>query len=427
MLQAPNFNFDQQRLIDSCLRQYCSTPKCVVVQQRVSPFRSQFFDISPSDATFYIPLPKSHTFYGSTPTHMSMLGFDLSGYHETVAGRIVNLLLVIFGSSVCCAFIYYRCATVRAWRRVPYIIWRKPHPVPLYMARQYDSESRVLLSPASCSVRWNYLLTQTFAPNLVVIAIYADSLLFMLGSSLTQFTLDANDNVRVCRATILLCITAYLSSKLLIYLFLVDRAHIVRGTTKGRLKSKLYLFHLGFILGKFDPASTHCDISNFVFLVLLLAFHANDITSDGLCVIAVNHDILICICVVDVIINVGTIAFPSKRSKADLGSLPTIVLFSAIVIQCITSNEHSASAMSGTPAGRGSGGSWDSSNYYHPSTSRRTGSSTLCERGGGGGGGGGSGGGAPGDGSGQGSQDMVLGPIQTVPAPTLAKDEGGGP
>ncbi|KAK8070591.1 hypothetical protein PG997_010794 [Apiospora hydei] len=393
---------------------------------------------------------------------MSMRGFDLSGYHETVAGRIVNLLLVIFGSGVCGAFI------------------SSPRP-PIFisMARQYDSESRLLLMlmlwPASCSVRWNSLLTQTFAPTLVVIAIYVDSLLFMLGSSLTQFTLDANDNVRVCRATILLCITAYLSSKLLIYLFLVDRAvsvhmasvspsplmmashlrfvleqHIVRGTAKSRFKSKLYLFHLGFIL-------------------------------NGLCVIAVNHDILICICVVDVIINVYlTTLFlrpivqshsfhlgwlrsvnSSKHGPLDsklrcltkktfLGTCCTLlsslsnligqmvfdgqpywlcllccgadVLFSAIVIQCITSNEHPA--MSGAPAGSGSGGSWDSSTYYHPSTSRRTGSSTLCERGGCAGGG--SGGGAPGDGSGQGSQDMVLGPIQTVPAPTptLAKDEG---
>ncbi|KAK8023743.1 hypothetical protein PG993_011809 [Apiospora rasikravindrae] len=311
-----------------------------------------------------------------------MRGLDLSRYHETVAGRVVNLLLVIFGSGVCGAFI-------------------------------------------------------------LVIAIYVDSLLFMLGSSLMQFTLDANANVRVCRATILLCITAYLSSKLLIYLFLVDRAYIVRDTLKPRLKSRLYLFHLGFILGN----------------------HANDITSENLCVIAVNHDILICITVVDVIINVGYsfqlslpgrtraddgVAHPqvylttlflrpiiqshsfrgqgrsvdSKRGPLDtrlrsltkktfLGTCCTLLSsLAAIVIQCITNNEHTAAARA-LPPGSGSAGSWDSSTYYRASTTRQTGSSTLYERGCGGGGGGR-------DEPGHGSQDMVLGPLPAV----LPKDEG---
>ncbi|KAI0016545.1 hypothetical protein F4780DRAFT_783159 [Xylariomycetidae sp. FL0641] len=194
--------------------------------------------------------------------------YDISHYYEPVAGRFFNLLLIIVASSLCCSFFWRRLGAIRNWRKLPYLIW-------------------------------------------LLLALYVDSYLFLLGSSILEFTYSANQNLAVCQATILFCITLYLSTKLLIYLFLVERAvslprllwflappiltrgqHIIKGTTVPRFKSRMYIFHNVAIIG-----------FTLIFMILLLIFRMYSI-ENNLCMISVQHDVLICVIIMDVTVNV---------------------------------------------------------------------------------------------------------------------------
>lgn len=58
----------------------------------------------------------------------------------------------------------------------------------------------------------------------VVLAVYIDSYLFVFVTAVLQFALGVNKNVQICDGAILLCLVCYLSTKVLIYLFLVEKA-----------------------------------------------------------------------------------------------------------------------------------------------------------------------------------------------------------
>jgi hypothetical protein len=53
--------------------------------------------------------------------------------------------------------------------------------------------------------------------------IYADSLVFILATAILEHGLGLNSNISVCGAAILLCLACYLSTKLLIYYFLIEK------------------------------------------------------------------------------------------------------------------------------------------------------------------------------------------------------------
>jgi hypothetical protein len=57
----------------------------------------------------------------------------------------------------------------------------------------------------------------------VVLVIYVDSLVFIFATAILEHGLGLNSNMGVCGAAILLCLACYLSTKLLIYYFLVEK------------------------------------------------------------------------------------------------------------------------------------------------------------------------------------------------------------
>lgn len=58
----------------------------------------------------------------------------------------------------------------------------------------------------------------------MVLLIYLDSYLFVFVTAVLQFALGVNTNIQICDGAILLCLVCYITTKVLIYLFLVEKA-----------------------------------------------------------------------------------------------------------------------------------------------------------------------------------------------------------
>ena len=102
----------------------------------------------------------------------------------------------------------------------------------------------------------------------VILLVYIDSYLFVASTSILQVGIGLTSNFAACeyspwsrdsliaRAADFMCILFYCSTKVtptketiiyhqvIIYLFLIERVHIVRGGTKTRKQDKLYWFHI---------------------------------------------------------------------------------------------------------------------------------------------------------------------------------------
>jgi hypothetical protein len=102
--------------------------------------------------------------------------------------------------------------------------------------------------------------------------IYIDSLVFIFATAILEHGLGLNSNMGVCGAAILLCLACYLSTKLLIYYFLVEKVvraiaaisdyfitnnskYVVRAVSTPRLKSKLWCFNVFGLLRKYFALS----------------------------------------------------------------------------------------------------------------------------------------------------------------------------
>ncbi|KAI8299005.1 hypothetical protein K4K61_011039 [Colletotrichum sp. SAR11_59] len=126
----------------------------------------------------------------------------------------------------------------------------------------------------------------------VVLLIYLDSYLFVFVTAVLQFALGVNTNIQICDGAILLCLVCYITTKVLIYLFLVEKAHIIRGATKPRLKSKLYIFNSFGMLGVYAVIA----ILNFIFRITRI--------DDGQCYIGMQKVSMIPLISFDAVVNV---------------------------------------------------------------------------------------------------------------------------
>ncbi|KAB5585901.1 hypothetical protein GE09DRAFT_1210488 [Coniochaeta sp. 2T2.1] len=127
--------------------------------------------------------------------------------------------------------------------------------------------------------------------NWLVVAIYVDSFIFVFATAIIQFGFGVDFSFPVCDSAILLCLLCYISSKL-VYLFLVEKAFIIRGNLKPRLKSKLYIFNSFGMLGVYTVVA----ILNFVFRITKM--------QDGQCVIGMQKPAMIPLIAFDVMVNV---------------------------------------------------------------------------------------------------------------------------
>ncbi|TQN69743.1 hypothetical protein CSHISOI_05725 [Colletotrichum shisoi] len=176
---------------------------------------------------------------------------DPVGLHaaEPLGGTIMSVIICLLSISIISAFLAQRSAALKNWRRIPFVVW-------------------------------------------LVLAVYVDSYLFVFVTAILQFALGVNTNIQICDGAILLCLVCYITTKVLIYLFLVEKAHIIRGATKPRLKSKLYIFNSFGMLGVYAVIA----IFNFIFRITRI--------DDGQCYIGMQKVSMIPLISFDAVVNI---------------------------------------------------------------------------------------------------------------------------
>jgi hypothetical protein len=117
-----------------------------------------------------------------------------------VAGQVMSVIITMVAITVISTFLTQRILAIKVWTRLPFVVW-------------------------------------------LVLAIYVDSYLFVFATSLLQHSFGVNSSKQLCEGAILLCLACYVTTKIFIYLFLVEKAYIIRGTPKRRMQSKLYIFN----------------------------------------------------------------------------------------------------------------------------------------------------------------------------------------
>jgi len=166
------------------------------------------------------------------------------------SGRTVSIFLSLVTISVIVACLCYRLAGQQSWRNTHLTRW-------------------------------------------LVLAIYIDSFLFVFTTAIISQGVGVNNALAVCSIAIELCLVFYMTTKVMLYLFLVERARIVRGTRKPRMKDRLYLFNA---FGMLIPYG--------IVIVLNLLYRFALINNEGMCIIGIKLIAIIPLVVFDVIVNV---------------------------------------------------------------------------------------------------------------------------
>ncbi|KAL0940717.1 uncharacterized protein CTRU02_203480 [Colletotrichum truncatum] len=190
---------------------------------------------------------------------------------EPLGGTVMSVIICLVSISIISAFLAQRSVAFKNWRRIPFVVW-------------------------------------------LVLLVYADSYLFVFVTAILQFALGVNTNIQICDGAILLCLVCYITTKVLIYLFLVEKAHIIRGATKPRLKSKLYVFNSFGMLGVYAIIA----ILNFIFRITRI--------DDGQCYIGMQKVSMIPLISFDAVVNIYlTILFliPLKTTNSKVGPYNT--------------------------------------------------------------------------------------------------------
>ncbi|KAK3898835.1 hypothetical protein C8A05DRAFT_37571 [Staphylotrichum tortipilum] len=178
-----------------------------------------------------------------------------TGSSEPLAGLVISVVLAVLSASALSVFTTQRYMAVKTWKQLPFVQW-------------------------------------------LVFAIYADSFLFVLATAILQFGFGVGYSGQVCESAILLCLTCYVTTKIvqppqLIYMFMVEKAYIIRSSNKKpRMKSKLYLFN------SFGMIGAYCIVvvPNFV-----LRFAR---VENGECIIGMQRPAMIPLIVFDLLVNI---------------------------------------------------------------------------------------------------------------------------
>ncbi|KAL1620560.1 hypothetical protein SLS56_009586 [Neofusicoccum ribis] len=124
-----------------------------------------------------------------------------------------------------------------------------------------------------------------------IVLIYVDSFLFIFITTVFK-DVGLNETMTICRGAILLCLTLYLSTKVCVYLFLVEKAYIVRGSNIPRYRDPLYVLN---ITGAMAPYG--------VLAILNIIWRFSRI-DNGTCVIGMEKKALLPLIVFDVAVNI---------------------------------------------------------------------------------------------------------------------------
>ncbi|KAK0639313.1 hypothetical protein B0T16DRAFT_463003 [Cercophora newfieldiana] len=166
-----------------------------------------------------------------------------------LSGMIISVILAMSSLAIISSFLTQRSLVVKQWGRLPWVQW-------------------------------------------LVFAIYADSFLFVFATAILQFGFGVDQSIDICQSAILLCLVCYVTTKL-IYLFLVEKAFIIRSTCKKpRLRSKLYLFN------SFGMIGIYCGV------VVLNFLHRVAKLENGQCIIGMKKLAMIPLIAFDLLVNI---------------------------------------------------------------------------------------------------------------------------
>lgn len=99
------------------------------------------------------------------------------------------------------------------------------------------------------------------AKSTVILLIYIDSMVFIMGSAILAHGFGVDSSKATCTQAVVLCLACYMTTKVFIYYFLVERAFIIRRTTKPRMKDKLYLFNSFGMLCESSGRRVGCQLT----------------------------------------------------------------------------------------------------------------------------------------------------------------------
>ncbi|KAI1397805.1 hypothetical protein F4819DRAFT_490213 [Hypoxylon fuscum] len=133
----------------------------------------------------------------------------VSSSSEPLASTVVGVVLSFSASSILACFLTQKSLTVTSWRSLPLLTW-------------------------------------------LVLAIYIDSWIFVAATAVISYGVGVDSSPGVCSAAIFLCLFFYVTTKIVRrttiltskrYYELTFLSFIIRGGTKRRLESKLYIFN----------------------------------------------------------------------------------------------------------------------------------------------------------------------------------------
>ncbi|THY20216.1 hypothetical protein D6D01_06863 [Aureobasidium pullulans] len=142
--------------------------------------------------------------------------------------------------------------------------------------------------------------------GLVVLAIYVDSFFFVFFTGILSKAFSVNASAGFCDAAILLLepgliveplmfdlVISYMSTKILLYYFLVEKCYLIRSAGEPRRQSRLWLFNFFGVICPY-----------IVLVVLMIVYRIAHVNKEGVCIIGMQRDALIPTIVFDLFLNV---------------------------------------------------------------------------------------------------------------------------
>ncbi|KAL0263759.1 hypothetical protein SLS55_002741 [Diplodia seriata] len=169
-----------------------------------------------------------------------------------------------------------------------------------------------MLGSRARHLRLNNISRMNFVRQLVVL-MYILGIIFIVALAILSNGLGIRTYAD-CHAAIIMCLAFYMGSKLLLYLFLVERAHVIRAPSTRRLSDKVWLTGMAIVCLGFGALS----VVGFLWPVAKI--------TDGQCRVGLLSRVTIPIISFDIVINIGftvlfirllwpLLSFHSKRAS----------------------------------------------------------------------------------------------------------------
>ncbi|KAF2083799.1 hypothetical protein K490DRAFT_10317, partial [Saccharata proteae CBS 121410] len=127
----------------------------------------------------------------------------------------------------------------------------------------------------------------------IVVSLYVFGMCFILSAAIIQSGLGLTTH-KDCYSAIIICLVFYVGSKVMTYLFLVERAHCIRAPYKRRHRDKVWLTGMCVVLGGFGAIA-----------VTAFMWPVAQMSADGICRIGLPFKVTAPLLTYDIVINVA--------------------------------------------------------------------------------------------------------------------------